>query len=273
MTPALDEQLVTPSEADAELLRILASPEFASSKQMASFLRFIVTEALAGRSANLKERTVAHGALGREARFDPRLDCVVRVVAGKLRRSLEHYYALEGASHSVFIEVPKGSYCPVFRRKHGRLLADLAGSASAGAESCHSNHSPRRIVAVVPLRLFTDGATERLLANLLSDDVVVRLGRLQGVEVIDCLSTGLPQTPREDLRRSAALLQAEFVFGGTVSRVGCCVRLTARLVDGHSGALVWGDQYDREGDLGPLAQQDDIADCIVAGIRDSLQPT
>ena len=109
-----------------------------------------------------------------------------------------------------------------------------------------------------------------MLANILTDDVVVRLGRLGGVEVIDCLATGSSRTLHEDLRKSAARLQAEFILGGTVSRVGCCVRLTVRLIEGHSGALAWGDQYDREGDAGPLAQQDDIADRIVAGIRPCL---
>ena len=62
MTPALDEQIVTPGEASAELLRILASPDFVASRQMASFLRYVVTEALAGRSDKLKERNVARGA-------------------------------------------------------------------------------------------------------------------------------------------------------------------------------------------------------------------
>jgi len=267
MTPALDEQTVTPAEASAELLRILASPDFVASRQMASFLRYIVTEALAGRAENLKERTVARGALGREVRFDPRLDCVVRVVAGKLRRSLELYYALHGASDSIFIEMPKGSYCPVFRRRLDRALIRPCESAGEEVRSANSNRSPERIVAVLPLKLITEGSKERLLADILTDDVVVRLSRLDGLEVIDCLATGLSRAGREDLRESAARLHADFVFGGTVSRVGCCVRLTARLIDGQSGALAWGDQYDREIDEGPLAQQDEIADRIVAGIR------
>jgi TolB-like protein len=270
MSAVVDGQIVSPGEANAELARILASPDFSSSRQLTSFLRFVVAETLAGRSGNLKERTVAHGALGREIRFDPRLDCVVRVVAGKLRRSLEHYYALDGVADPVCIEVPKGTYCPVFRRMHDHQPAKLHGSAATGRDAPDSTCLPRRIIAVVPFRLFTDGGAERLLANILTDDVVVRLGRLGGVEVIDCLATGSSRTLHEDLRKSAARLQAEFILGGTVSRVGCCVRLTVRLIEGHSGALAWGDQYDREGDAGPLAQQDDIADRIVAGIRPCL---
>src|SRR5688572_260917 len=98
MTTASEQQVVAAGEAHAELARVLASPEFAASQQLSRFLQFVVTESLAGRSDRLKERTVARSALGRDDTFDSRLDCVVRVVAGKLRRALDRYYALEGAS-------------------------------------------------------------------------------------------------------------------------------------------------------------------------------
>ena len=120
-------------EVRAELSRILESPEFAGSRQMTSFLRYVVEEALAGREDRLKERTVAHGALGRDSMFDPTRDCIVRVVAGKLRRALERYYALYGASDPLQIDLPRGSYCPVIRRrvefcpKDGALPARAAG--------------------------------------------------------------------------------------------------------------------------------------------------
>ena len=69
-------------EVRAELERILAFGDMQSSRQMSSFLRFVVEEKLAGRDARIKERTIAIGALDRDADFDPRLDPIVRVVAG-----------------------------------------------------------------------------------------------------------------------------------------------------------------------------------------------
>ncbi len=80
---------VLPDEARAELARVLGWDEIAGSLQLASFLRFVVEEHLAGRSEQIKERTVAIRALDRESDFNPRCDCIVRVVAGKLRRALE----------------------------------------------------------------------------------------------------------------------------------------------------------------------------------------
>jgi LuxR family maltose regulon positive regulatory protein len=105
---------VNADEVRAELERILAFGDMQSSRQMSSFLRFVVEQKLAGRDAQIKERTIAIGALNRDADFDPRLDPIVRVVAGKLRRTLERYHLSVGRSDDLRIEIPKGSYVPRF---------------------------------------------------------------------------------------------------------------------------------------------------------------
>ena len=43
------------------------------------------------------------------------VDPIVRIQAGRLRRSLERYYLLSGKGDPVRIELPKGTYVPVFR--------------------------------------------------------------------------------------------------------------------------------------------------------------
>lgn len=253
---ATEPRVVAPHEVESALSRVLASPDFAASHQLASFLRYIVLESLAGRGDHLKERNVAIGALGRDADFDPRLDCVVRVVAGKLRRALERFYAGPGAADSLRIDVPKGSYSPRFRRNGGQH----------GNSPEHSHGRARATIAIVPLRSLTGGAKERFLANLLVDDVLLRLTRQHRLVVIDCLATGSADAVATEPCTLAARLHADFVLAGTVSRVGRGIRLTVRMIDVASGELVWADQYDREIDNGPLVQQDDIADRIVAGV-------
>jgi len=269
MTAASCEQIVTPSEARSELSQVLASPDFAASRQLSNFLKFIVEETLAGRSDHLKERTVALGALGRSVDFDPRMDCVVRVMAGKLRRSLDRFYAfyaMQGAPHAVSIEVPKGTYRPLFRRREA--IARVDGHAGRLDTELSTVAAARPVVAVTPLKLVTGDRRERLFADLLVDDVVVRLGRLGMIEVIDCLATQSPCRRSEDLRKAALRLHANFVFGGTVCRVSARVRLTVRLIYGQSGVLVWGDQYDRKTGSGQIRQQDHVADRISTGIGD-----
>ena len=54
-----------------------------------AFLSFIVEETLAGRSSQLKGYTIAVAVYGRPERFDPQVDPIVRVEAGRLRRALD----------------------------------------------------------------------------------------------------------------------------------------------------------------------------------------
>jgi DNA-binding NarL/FixJ family response regulator len=90
-----------------------------------------VEEALAGRQLRLKERTIALGALERDEDFDPRFDAIVRIVAGKLRRTLERYYFSEGATNEIRITIPKGGYVPQFVSRADALKEVDAATADA----------------------------------------------------------------------------------------------------------------------------------------------
>ena len=132
-----------PSESDvrAALERIVASDTFRTSPQLGAFLRFIVEETLGGRGASLKGYTIGVEALGRDPRFNPQVDPIVRVEATRLRRAMGRFYAGEGAGDPVTIELPRGSYIPAFSRRRvpaaapeavrpgGRRLAWLAIAA------------------------------------------------------------------------------------------------------------------------------------------------
>lgn len=98
-----------------ELERILATQEFRRAPQLGRFLRYVVEETVEGRGDRLKEYVIGVKVYGRGEKFDPRLDPIVRVQAGKLRARLAAYYAGVGAGRVLRIELPKGSYVPVFR--------------------------------------------------------------------------------------------------------------------------------------------------------------
>ena len=94
----------------AELERVLAAPYFSRSRGLSQFLRFIVEQTLAGRASELKEHTIGVEVFERGAGFDPRIDPIVRVQAGKLRERLERYYHQEGSTDQVRIVLRPGSY-------------------------------------------------------------------------------------------------------------------------------------------------------------------
>ncbi len=104
----------TAGEIRAALDRVLGSHIFRAAHGQRRFLKFVVEETLAGHGQSLKEFTVGVGAFERGESFDPRLDPIVRTEARKLRARLAKYYAEEGPSDPVRIELPKGSYQPVF---------------------------------------------------------------------------------------------------------------------------------------------------------------
>jgi len=100
-----------------QLDKILASRAFFRSERMIRFLRYAVEQAAKGQGDKLKEDTLGVEVFDRRESYDPRIDAVVRVEARRVRAKLEEYYETEGRQDRVLIELPKGSYVPVFRRR------------------------------------------------------------------------------------------------------------------------------------------------------------
>jgi hypothetical protein len=112
-----------------ELSRVLSSHEFHSSKRSQDFIRYVVEHTLAGRAEMLKERTIGIDVFGRSTSYEPSDDATVRVKAGEVRRRLGLYYAGQGATDPVRIELPAGTYIPEFRWVEFPAPATLAEPA------------------------------------------------------------------------------------------------------------------------------------------------
>ena len=97
-------------EAAAKVLR---SQLFSNAPRMSLFLKFIVQEAISGRSGLIKESVIGVEVFGKNTNYDPRADATVRSEAMKLRTKLQHYYEGEGRLDTVMISVPKGGYAPL----------------------------------------------------------------------------------------------------------------------------------------------------------------
>ncbi|HEY4136542.1 MAG TPA: hypothetical protein VGO34_15155 [Alphaproteobacteria bacterium] len=106
-----NEELKT--QIRAATLRIISSEEFLRSERLRRFLQFIVDELLAGRGHQIKAYTIALAVCDRDDQFDPGVDPIVRIEAGRLRRALQHYYLTDGSGDRFRIDVPKGGYRPV----------------------------------------------------------------------------------------------------------------------------------------------------------------
>jgi tetratricopeptide (TPR) repeat protein len=100
-----------------QLERILSSEIFKQSQRRRRFLAYIVSEALAGRADRLKGYTIALEVFDRPTSFDPLVNPIVRMEAGRLRDKLRDYYESIGRFDPIVIELPRGAYEPkiVFR--------------------------------------------------------------------------------------------------------------------------------------------------------------
>jgi hypothetical protein len=63
-----------------------------------------------------REYSIGIEVYGRKPDFDPRVDAIVRVEASRLRGKLREYYDSAGRTDPIRIELPKGSYAPLFKR-------------------------------------------------------------------------------------------------------------------------------------------------------------
>ncbi|MGD0941274.1 MAG: glycoside hydrolase family 16 protein [Terracidiphilus sp.] len=100
-----------------ELERVINSAAISRSTSLVRFLSFICNKHFEGKAGEIREYTIAVGALGRnESNFDPQTDPIVRVTARVLRKKLSEYYGNEGKDHRLHIILPRGHYVPQFIR-------------------------------------------------------------------------------------------------------------------------------------------------------------
>ncbi len=154
---------VAPAREDREqaLRSVLESQTFARSEQLKNFLRYVCELEISGRGGEIKEYSIGVEALGRPSSYSTTADSSVRRRAFELRHKLEEAYNGELASSEVRIELPKGSYVPVFRF-HDAMPVDGPVPAIEGAP--RSARSSLRTVALAAAIGFVLGAiTMRLL--------------------------------------------------------------------------------------------------------------
>ncbi|HUN84906.1 MAG TPA: hypothetical protein VMU48_11025 [Terracidiphilus sp.] len=108
-------QVPDPAQVREQLERLLAHPLFANSKRYPALLAYTVEQTLLGSGAELKERSIGIEVFGRSPTYDANADPVVRITAGEVRKRLSQYYYDSAHSGELIIELPIGSYVPVFR--------------------------------------------------------------------------------------------------------------------------------------------------------------
>jgi hypothetical protein len=95
--------------------QIRKSRAMSGCQRLAQLLNFVVEATLKGEASHLKETTIGVFVFGRRPDYNPKVDTIVRSQAWRLRAKLKEYYSSEGAQDPVIINLPLGSYVPVFK--------------------------------------------------------------------------------------------------------------------------------------------------------------
>ena len=268
----------------AELDRILASKGFATAGRLSKLLRYVVDKTLTGETDQLKEYAVGIEVFERDERYDPRLDSIVRVEAGRLRTRLDEYYNAEGSSSPIRIALPRGGYAAVFTR------AEAPGPAAGTLDAAQQ---PRRSRAAVPLaagllcaigamvvwlggwswnQLPQDeqhpavavlafganmaGDDNQRLASQLTEAVTTELARLGTLSVASHTSAMQFAGQRRSISEISAALRANFVVEASIDDGAGQLLVVARIVDAETDRKVWvGDYRGARDDVRSIAQR------------------
>jgi hypothetical protein len=97
-----------------EIDRLVNSHTLHGSESLCKLLRYLADQAIRRPGVALKEYQIATEVFGRPSDFDPQLDSLVRVQAGRLRSKIAEYYSSEGTHDPIVVELPKGTYALAF---------------------------------------------------------------------------------------------------------------------------------------------------------------
>lgn len=258
-----------PDIVRSQLSRILRSPAFDASERNCRFLKYVVEEALAGRASRLKAYTVATRVLGRDSNFDPQNDPIVRVEAGRLRRSLDHYYLSAGKNDNLVISIPKGGYAPLFQtKKADQTLAsdDIEqGWAETDAEPTGPSSSGP-VIYVAAIEQEGDHSAFPNFTNGFTRALIVRLTRFSELAVYGA-ETSLSHGPDVSLDKLRTDLGVDFIVKGGAAISAGRFDVDVLLIDAKSGQSLWAETFSRK--LTPhdiVSARDDVANSIARAL-------
>jgi TolB-like protein/tetratricopeptide (TPR) repeat protein len=284
--PAKSE--ISPDDVRAALDKIVSSDAFGRAERPGRFLRHLVESALRGDANCLKESLLGVDVFGRPSDWDPREVPIVRQEAARLRKRLAKYYETDGVTDPIRVELPVGTYVPLFRRElapaqsdtivaqpsHRRSLWPYAVAAAIGI-ACISAVAWRFLhvsrydapvsIAVLPFTNVSGDPADQYFVDGLTDEVTDSLVRLKTLRVNARSSSAVFKNQPRDLKDIARQLRVSHLLEANMERSGDNVNLIATLIRTSDGTRIWTNTYRRS-----VADLTTIQTDLTEGVRASL---
>lgn len=264
-----NQPLFEPDRIEKQLQNILSSRLFRNAHVLSIFLRFVTEQTLAGQMNMIKEYSIATQVLGRSVDFNPQADAVVRIHAGRLRKLLAEYYRLEGAGDDIFIEIPKGSYVPLFSINSTNGATDRS-LGRLSAQTARENIQQRKVaLAVLPFQDLSAENPDNYFVETLGEQLCIDLAKFQHLSVISYYS--MPQGSREKTAAKdvSKMYDVDYVLTGNIRFSNKTIQIDIQFVCAVTGIIAWAHSFSEPFALGNLyAVQDRVIEHVLNRIAD-----
>ena len=117
-------------------------------------------------------------------------------------------------------------------------------------------------IAVLPFTNMSGDAEQEYFADGITEDIITDISQVSGLFVVARNSSFVFKGRAVDVKDVGRRLGVRHVLEGSVRKAGVKVRITAQLIDAHSGGHLWAERFDR--DLEDIfAVQDEVTRKIV----------
>jgi serine/threonine protein kinase/Flp pilus assembly protein TadD len=128
---------------------------------------------------------------------------------------------------------------------------------------------PEKSIAVLPFIDLSETKDQEYFCDGMSEEILEALAKVDGLRVVARTSSFSFKGKSVNAREVGEKLNVANVLEGSLRREGNRVRVTAELINAHSGFHLWTETYDREL-AGVFALQDEITRSIVDALKIKL---
>ncbi len=211
------------------------------------------------------------------------------IISKTLRKDREERYhnahellqALKDLRHKLEVqtELERSAAGPSWLRWNPKLVGTAVAGLLFGAAAIWLFRSelfrapqfnpPEKSIAVVPFLDLSQAKDQEYFCDGISEEILHALAKVDGLRVVARTSSFSFKGKNVNAREVGEKLNVENVLEGSLRREGNRVRVTAELINAHSGFHLWTETYDRElQDV--FALQDEITRSIVDALKIKL---
>jgi adenylate cyclase len=150
-----------------------------------------------------------------------------------------------------------------------RAIERATAIAPPPAAPGEAAHAPDASVAILPFTDLSECRDQAYFCDGLAEEILNALASLRGLRVASRTSSFRFRDGSADSREIGRALNVAAIMEGSVRKSGDQVRVTAQLIDAHSGYHLWSASFDRQlRDI--FAIQEEIARNVVRALSASL---